>query len=230
MPHHQFYKDGSGDALVDPQNYPEGIKQFLEGEIILLDKSYQELDTLVEVGCMTGRWTKWAMDKGLNYIGLDIVARYIQTAKQTAKELGYASGQCAFLIAPAEKVDSVLETTGLELREPLLFYPFNSFGNMKDPTTVLSAIHRSGMRACISTYGTDNRSCKVRYEYYKQCGYKDITTICNSRGACFASPDGLQSWCYHQGFLQDLCDQLGLSIQTNETSDIGLAHTIQKLQ
>ena len=67
-----FYTQGTGDALVDPDNYPDAIRQYLREERHLLQRHCKAFDTLIEAGCTAGHYADLAISAGKEYVGIDI--------------------------------------------------------------------------------------------------------------------------------------------------------------
>src|SRR5262245_3984582 len=84
----KFYQSGLGDRLVAASSYPLSIVQFLEAEAGLLNLARPHIDTLVEVGCMSGRHVEWAASNGKTYIGVEPVKRYAADARRNIRGRG----------------------------------------------------------------------------------------------------------------------------------------------
>ena len=78
----QFYSVGLGDRLIKESNYPSEILAYLESENKLVLEFLSDFETLVEVGCMNGRYLDLAVESKKKYIGVDIVSRYIDEANK----------------------------------------------------------------------------------------------------------------------------------------------------
>ena len=115
-----FYGTGAGDRLVDESRYPPAIRRFLTGEKIVLASAIGDGSILVEAGCMSGRYLPWAVEHGLDYLGIDIVTRYVEAGREAVRRSGLSPDRYRFLSLPAEAL------VDLSIPEPsraLVFFP-----------------------------------------------------------------------------------------------------------
>jgi hypothetical protein len=226
-----FYDSGLGDRLVNHDLFPNGIKEFLKEEELLLAKASSSCDLLVEVGSMHGRYLEWTLAHGKAYIGVDIVERYISLGQDRANRLGLGALQCQFLLGDAKSLDSMLkpEITGAGTRTILLFFPFNSFGNMQSAISVVQSLKRSGLPFMISTYLTTPRANECRKQYYAACQYKGLEEVNDYRGIVFKSKDGLCTMAYHHDYLNGIFNAAGLQVETTQFGEIGIAYASHSL-
>jgi len=224
----EFYGGGQGDRLVDPNCYPKEIVDFLREERKLLDSMAASIDTLVEIGCMHGRYLDWAVGLNKRYIGIDIVPRYINMGRRIVAEKRLERKKYQFVLGGAEMVD-VLARQKAAPGKCLLFFPFNSFGNMADPIPVILSVRKSNLPFLISSYQTKRRSTTSRREYYRRCGYKDIVCTDDEKGVCFSSADGLKSIAYHPRHVQRICDANNLAVAIRLFSTIGIAYLSKEI-
>ena len=226
-----FYESGKGDRLIDPLLFPEEIKQFLLGEKRMLEALAGSFDLLVEVGSMYGRYLKWAIENGKRYFGIDVVERYIEAGKKVVLDSQLDPIEYRFVLGKAENIAELVkpDELGVKPNQCILFFPFNSFGNMDDPLAVIRGIRKSGLPFLISTYGTSKEINICREKYYRNCGYSEIISIQDEKGVRFVSPDGLSSIAYHPNYLQNLLINNGLKTTVIPFSKIGIAFTLPKL-
>lgn len=226
-----FYESGKGDRLIDPLLFPDEIKQFLICERKILETLEDSFDLLVEVGSMYGRYLKWAVENGKCYLGIDIVQRYIEIGKKIILELQLNPDKYKFVLGGAENIADLVKSTEWNVKPSkcLLFFPFNSFGNIESPLVVIGSIKKSSLPFLISTYGTSPEINVCREQYYRNCGYSEIISIQDEKGVRFVSPDGLSSIAYHPNYLQNLLINNGLKTTVIPFSKIGIAFTLPKL-
>ena len=226
-----FYESGKGDRLIDPLLFPEEIKQFLVGEKRILEALRGLFDLLVEVGSMYGRYLKWAVENSKCYLGIDIVQRYIKDGKRIVAKLQLDPDKYRFMLGGAEKITDLVKPSEWNIAPDkcLLFFPFNSFGNMENPVVVIKSIKKSGLPFLISTYGTSQEINAYREQYYRNCGYAEILCVQDEKGVRFTSPDGLSSIAYHPNYLRGLFVSNGLRATVISFSKIGIALTTPKL-
>lgn len=215
-----FYASGLGDRLIDSETFPSAILDFLQGEEAVLRSTSQDVDTLIEVGCMEGRWLEWAVKIGKCYVGVDVVSRYIQEclSRITCMNLDRDRYQC--VLGSADYLE-ILRSYWSSSVHPLAFFPFNSFGNMEDPCAVIESLRKSETLFLISSYDTSTYATACRLEYYANCRYSDLQCIEDDRGVLFHSPDGLHSFAYHEDFLIREFRKHGLEIEVITFADIG---------
>ncbi|MBU1151426.1 hypothetical protein KJ632_01195 [Patescibacteria group bacterium] len=226
-----FYESGKGDRLIDPLLFPEEIKQFLTCEKRILETLADSFDLLVEVGSMYGRYPKWAVENGKYYLGIDIVQRYIETGRKIILDLQLNPDKCRFVLGGAENITDLVKPRewNVKLRKCLLFFPFNSFGNMEDPLVIVKGIKKSGLPFLISTYGTSQETNVCREQYYRDCGYSEIVSLQDEKGVRFVSPDGLSTIAYHPDYLQEIFTIASLKVAIVHFSQIAVAFTLPEL-
>jgi hypothetical protein len=215
-----FYASGLGDRLIDSETFPLTILGFLQGEEAVLRVISRDVDTLIEVGCMEGRWLEWAMEMRKRYVGIDVVSRYIQECLSRIARMNLSSDQCQCMLGSATDLES-LKSCWSSSVHPLVFFPFNSFGNMEDPCAVIESLRKSGMPFLVSSYDTSAYATACRLEYYANCQYGDLQCVENDRGVLFHSPDGLHSFAYHEDFLLHEFRKRGLGVEVIVFANIG---------
>jgi len=226
-----FYESGRGDRLIDPLLFPEEIRQFLLCEKRILEALAGSFDLLVEVGSMYGRYLKWAVENGKRYFGIDVVERYIVAGKKVVLDSQLDPIEYRFVLGKAENIAELVkpDELGVKPNQCILFFPFNSFGNMDDPLAVIRGIRKSGLPFLISTYGTSKEINICREKYYRNCGYSKIVSIQDEKGVRFVSLDGLSTIAYHSDYLQEIFTVTGLKVAIVHFSQIGVAFTSPEL-
>uniref|UniRef100_UPI0039658D06 Methyltransferase domain-containing protein n=1 Tax=Cystobacter sp. TaxID=1965334 RepID=UPI0039658D06 len=220
-----FYAQGQGDRLIDPARFPAEIKAFLEGERVLLDSVAEHVELLVEVGSMHGQHLGWAIARGKHYIGVDPVPRYIEQGRRTLREQGLPAERFRFIEGGAEELHQLLPRHALAVPPSrcLLFFPFNSFGNMRDPERVLESLSMTGLPFLISSYATTERATQARAAYYAQCQYEWLESACDERGVRFRAPEGFDAMAYHVEYLEPRMRRYGLEVRPIPFADVGVA-------
>lgn len=221
-----FYGGGLGDRLVSPDVYPPLIHKFLVDEEAALERACRGQELLVEVGCMDGRSMDWAVERGLAYLGIDVVERYILEARERALRRGLSESRCRFSVGASERLPALVDPASFGARPEatLLFFPFNSFGNMDDAAEVLEGVRGTGLPFLISTYPVTSEANACRESYYRNCRYRDLSVVRDGRGVVFLSPDGLRTFAYDEIYLLGLCRELGLPCAAVPFSEIGVAY------
>jgi len=220
-----FYGGGLGDRLIDESVFPKEIKEFLRDEENLLLQISPSFNTLIEVGCMHGRYVEWAVKHNLRYIGIDVVHSYINEGTTKSKTFN-SSIEPKFILGGAEELHILLnwETLGIDKTKALLFFPFNSIGNMNDCIPVITSIRRSGAPFFISTYSTTPEVTLCRQKYYSACNYRGLYMKNDERGVTFISDDGLNTIAYHPEFIINVFRNKGLIVKMIGFSAVGIAY------
>ncbi len=223
-----FYGTDDGNRLVDETNYPNSIKNFLDKEKNILVDNIKNHDVIIEVGCMEARNMESAIKNNKKYIGIDIVPKYIKIANRIAQKRNLTS-TCEFLCIDAEKLDEILEKSKLlkDSRNPLFFFPFNSFGNMNNFNNVIKSIYNiKNSDFIIFTYQTDEKSTNERFKYYNNCNYNNLRAKKEEYGVRFIADNGLNSMAYNENFFQENIKKRGLDLNVKKFADIGIAYFI----
>lgn len=193
----EFYNK-NGDALVSASNYPEEIGEFLSTEAdmlrnLVLKNNY---DCIIEVGCMEARSLELVRGLGKIYHGIDIVTRYIDVAKMKIK-FSYNDSCATVSLLSFFQLDAN-SLPELSKYNSLLYFPFNSFGNLGDFDMACKKLRSLKIDAFISTYKTSDLANKIRYDYYSACGYSDIKLIESKYGVQFTSNENLNVVAYYK--------------------------------
>ena len=179
---------------------------------------------------MGGRYLPWAIKKKRNYVGIDIVPKYIDAAKEAAKDIKGNANRYLFFCWDAADLHLLLSSNNIPAcpEDCLAFFPFNSFGNMTNISAVIRSLALSRMSFVISSYKTDNTSTKIRKEYYENCRYRQLHACFSEKGVRFLSPDGLDTIAYRQGWLTDKFRRSGIEVQSISFAKLGLLYAFIK--
>lgn len=205
----KFYDVDGGEKLINPNNYPDEITLFLKNERkIILDtiQSSHCYDTLFEIGCMQARNIEISVLANVNYVGIDIVPRYIEEANivisksliNTTKSMTKKA-----IVKLLSVYELTKETTPISINSiPLTIFPFNSFGNMSNPHIIINNLVNLEYDFIIFTYKTDAISTHIRNNYYKNCNYTDLKQITEPIGIRFTAVEGLNTIAYYPDFIE----------------------------
>jgi len=224
-----FYGGSLGNRLVNSCNYPNDIKEFLKEEESILIDSMKGCDIVIEVGCMEVRNLQCVVNNGKKYIGVDIIPSYIETSNKIIQEEGLSS-ICECICIDAENLDIIFEKSNLikDSKNPMFFFPFNSFGNMSNIDNVIKSMSKIKKALFVLfTYQINDYSNSVRFNYYHNCNYEHLNIVYESNGVRFTSDDGLNSMAYDENFLGDLIKKNGLNFKVIKFSNIGTAYFIK---
>jgi len=221
-----FYGSDLGNRLINDALFPEEIKEFLKLEKELLSEIIPLFDSLVEVGCMQGRYLQWATKHVQNYIGIDIVSSYIEEGCRNLTQNYGKLIKGHFILGDAEKIDTILnwEKFSINPNRTILLFPFNSFGNMQNYLAVIKSLKKSGASFIISTYSTSEIATSIRYKYYEACKYSNLKKEKTNEGVVFSSKDGLWTIAYHQNFLLRIFKEEKLKVDVVNFAGIGKAY------
>lgn len=221
-----FYET-SGQYLIKEENYPKEIQMFLneESSIIKNQISNNSYSHFVECGCMNARNLGIiSYYDNLYYYGIDLVENYIIQAENIIKQ-NLLEERAAVRCISAELLN-VIDIPNTDSNSKILcFFPFNSFGNVANPIKVLNNLQNQSLTIFISTYQNDVKTNKIRYKYYKNCGYLNIIEESDKEKTLFKSNEGLYSNSYTElFFLKNLFPSYKL--ETFKFSEIGILFKI----
>lgn len=226
----RFYAGAPGDALGDPRLLPGAVRRYLALEAELVAAFVPPGGTLVEVGCMDGLHLDLAADRGLRYIGVDIVERYAEAGRRRIAALAEAGRgrrpPHLFLLADAARLDAELSGRLEEGEEAAtrVVFPFNSIGNMQDLDAVLAALRRLGLPFLLGSYRTTERAGALRREYYASCGSSLRGERVDRRGVAFLVDEGHEIVSFHPAYLHLRAGVHGLRLRRVDLSELGVAY------
>ncbi|RIL07317.1 MAG: hypothetical protein DCC75_10130 [Proteobacteria bacterium] len=229
-PKGSFFGRPDGIRLVNAANYPAAIQLYLLSEMDLLLKLRPAFELLVEVGCMHGRFLEWALSNNKDYLGLDVVPELVLQAQERLPRDLERRGDVRVLMhnieepGAAETINSLIGDS-----RALIFFPFNSFGNMHQHACALDNLRQIGQSVFISTYDTSLEAQAARTEYYSRCNYTNLTVERSCLGVSFRSDEGLDSLALHPHALHDMAGEMGLALCPVKLGMVGLGFVSQDL-
>lgn len=140
-----FYGSDLGNRLINESLFSRDVVDFIDEEKKLIHSFMNGFDVLIEIGCMNGRYLEYALKHGYKYVGLDIIPSYIEEGRIRVNMIPLNKRyNYNFILGDASNLDLLLKRTSLklDLSHSLLFFPFNSFGNMDDYLSVIKALKR----------------------------------------------------------------------------------------
>lgn len=225
----EFYSK-DGQKLIDVELYPEKIHQHLNDEKATLVNIIRNgnYDTVVEVGCMDGTMHLDVCKLcDVNYVGLDLVEHSVELLNQKLMESG-CHGQYIAKALDVINIDSIAPDINEISRKVLVFFPFNSFGNLDHPKEVLSVIRSCDYDAVVLTYLTDDNSANVRMEYYSNCGYSNLELSKSNEGDLFSSAQGLRSYAYSYDWFQNVADENSYKVKFSKIGEISGCYLLER--
>jgi len=110
QPRDQFYDSGLGDLLIDPGRYPPSIQDYLYAEAELVES--RQFSLLVEVGCMEGRYLDWCATRHRDYLGIDVVSRYVEAGLERVAASGLDKDRYRLVVYSAADLDHLAQDEG----------------------------------------------------------------------------------------------------------------------
>jgi hypothetical protein len=215
-----FYKKGTGDTLTDPDNYPDAIKQYLTAEKDLLLRCLQQFEIVVEAGCTNGYYTNTILRAAKSYLGIDIAEHRIARAA-----LKYEDHlQCMFVCDDICNLENIIADLSLSIKNTLIIFPFNAFGNLTQPHKVLQFLAKTSIKSIISTYKTDPETQKMRTLYYLNCGFENLTCNYSKEGVRFFNNSGLNTVAYNEQWFKNSFEEYKLQLRLIQLGEMGMAY------
>jgi hypothetical protein len=204
---YKFYVSGLGERLINPMNLTPEVVLFFQEEENILNSLLNQIDLLIEVGCMNGLHLNWAIQHEKKYIGVDFVPWYVELGREQVQQYSASHENYQFFCGNAENIGEFIhpEHLGVERASTLLFFPFNSFGSISSIEKVLTSIRTSNLPFLISTYQTNDYAITCCLDFYQHCGYQDVHAIKSSKGVNFLSSDGIDFMVYSPEYLNQTC-------------------------
>lgn len=233
----QFYHTKSGEMIMNPETFTEGIKAFLaEEDLFVLNLVINRYDYLFEIGCGLSERALDVTRFGKQFYGVDINPNFVNKssllfANKNIKER--AQVQCFSVL------DLNVDTFMLpKEKKSLIFFPFNIMGNLDDFHLVLENMVNIKQDFCFSTYKMNDNARVFRNGYYTNCGCQKLRYSTTPIGNLFDSQDGLHSASFKISYIVELLDTILVSynkkakIQINDLADVAFmiyVHDIEDL-
>lgn len=215
-----IYKSGLGDNLMNPVFFTEAVRQYLKGEEELLVSLSTSYDTIIEIGCTAGRYAEAITRLGKDYVGIDIADHHILRAAHLHK----GNEKASFLCDDAHNLEAILNAAEASSRNPLVFFPFNSFGNLGNGYVILEILMKMSIPFAIFTYATDQATTGERKTYYKASGFKSLILEEEGSGVRFIDQSGLNTIAYSASWFERSFSSLQLPYRCTPFSSIGCCY------
>ena len=201
-----FYHTPSGEMIMNPASYNEGIKSLLNEENrFVLQQMLNKYDTLFEVGCGISKRAVDVSKLGRKFYGIDINPRYVEESNSVIKKKNFQSKACAYVFS----INDITRDNFPVLQgKTLIFFPFNLLGNLDDFHLILETMIELGQDFCFSTYRINESVKNVRHNYYSNCGCQKLRYSTTPIGDLFSSSDGLHSAAFKIGYITELVDSV----------------------
>jgi hypothetical protein len=216
-----IYKSGLGDNLMNPVFFTDAVRQYLKAEEELLMSLSTSYDTLIEIGCTAGRYAEPVTQLGKSYVGIDIADHHILQAAHLHRNNEKAS----FLCDDAHNLESILNAAEASTRNPLIFFPFNSFGNLDNGYAILETLKKMSIPFAVFTYATDRATTGERTTYYAASGFTSLVMEEEGSGVRFIDGSGLNTIAYSESWFERSFSSLHLPYHRIPFSSIGCCYT-----
>jgi len=230
FPNQDFYRhfDGS-DKIMNPENYPKQIEQFLMQEKTCLESVFRQnsYDCIVEVGCHEGSNSAWIREFCSQYYGIDVNSEAISRAVRLSR----ADASVKFLCTPAESFIPDLRPSLEGFKKKAVFLPFNIVGNFINPAGLLKNFFDANFDIVISVFNAKAETAVGRYLYYQRCFGSDeeIEVHETGEGVLFKIGDVFQSMAYSSEKLRTIVECIsGDNFSCNYQTRYGALHVISK--
>lgn len=161
-----IYEQEKGLSLLNPQNYPEGIQEYMALEEAFLASNLREAKTVLEIGCGNGRYLEILAPIVGEILGIDYAEYLVNVARSRTKNLSNVN----VINGNAKDLPSLLSKT-----YQAAILAWNTIGNMPQEihSSVLSGLSQYVEdKIFISTYQCSDFVMEERLKLYKNCGYK----------------------------------------------------------
>ena len=185
-------------GIMNKENFSLEIMKMLENELYFLKAkiSDQKYDLVIEIGCGEGK-NAFFLSQFVNYVGLDADKMFIEKAKSVMKE--HSVENARFYNLSSHQLDQILIPIDFKV---LVFIPFNLFGNLSNPTSMLDDIFFRNWDLAIFTYQDNDLTQRERFKYYRNCGI-EIEYKNHGEYSTFRSKDGFDSKVYSEIFMKE---------------------------
>lgn len=221
----EFYA-GIGQRLIDTDCYPVEIIEHLYEEKATLKTLLEnsDYDTAVEVGCMDGTMhMDICIETKVNYVGIDLIEKSTRVLQEKLAKIGYSKHTLVQALDVLNIADIAVEINKFG-RNVLVFFPFNSFGNLAFAEKAVDAIIACGYDIAVLTYRDDKHTTQVRHKYYSNCEYQNLTCSQDDKGIRFSATQGLNTYAYSKVWMNRLAQQHNAHLVIKPMGSIGCCY------
>ncbi|NEO42524.1 MAG: class I SAM-dependent methyltransferase [Moorea sp. SIOASIH] len=207
-----FY-EGMGLKFLEPQNQTEGIREYMELEDDFILKTFEGVDSVLDVGCGEGRYIRKLAPIVGKITGIDFSEQLVALAKDSTSTFNNVT----ILAGRAEHLTTLVQenfTYGL--------LAWNTIGNI--PQQLHKAILDNlaklvDKKIFISTFKSNQDVMDERLRYYAKTGFKvesiDGNQVILEGGLHHANA-------YPFSYLQELLESAGFSMETHDLGFVGV--------
>ena len=222
---HGVYGAPNGCEILNPENFPTLVHDYLKREREFLEHQMINYDTLIEGGCFDGTYLKWSHKRELNYIGVDVIPDYIEEARHRSAFFNVAQERHEFHVLDLTRLWELNERSAMlanQENKVMLLIPFNLFGNITPISELVSVLRNCEYDFLISNFSTSRIATETRNQYYNNCDFLNVTMKSNDDGVHFTSEDGLDSMAFSEEWMFQQFE--GMNLKTIPLGDVGIGY------
>lgn len=200
-----------GYRMFDANYLTEDIYSFLAAEkdafsnFLDLDK----FDTVIEVGCGYGRYTKTVIEQEKQYVGIDLISWLIEFGDWYSSVSNSMVGSESITLKTLSIVNIESLILNANFKKPVVFLPFNCLGNLSYFETVVQTLSKLGITIACSLFNDHKTTTKSRLEYYDKCGLTGLHNQNFDTGAVITSTEGFDSVGYNLVYFENFMKKYG---------------------
>jgi len=220
-----------GNKLLNINNFPLEITNYLYSERTLIGQIINDYDLIVEIGCFDATYLPLVYEKRKKYLGIDIFKKNIEEANRRAQFKYIPSEYYELLELNAEELfgieeKSVLFNSNIN-KKKLIIFPFNVIGNIKKIDSLISSVRNLSADILVSTFQTNDYANYWRQKYYEKCCANILMHI-EEDGVRFTSLGGLNSIAYNLNWFIEKFNYSGAGNDFFYFGNIGVSMLLKK--
>ena len=208
----EFY-EGIGLKFLDPENETEGIREYMQLEEALVLKTFNRIDSVLDVGCGEGRYLRKLAPIVGKITGIDFAEQLVDLARKSTANFN----NIEIILGSAEDLTTLVEET---FSYALLAW--NTIGNI--PQGIHETIFDNLAKVVdekifISTYQCSPEVMEERLRYYDKIGFK-VESISGNQTILEGGLHHANS--YPLSYFHELLNKIGFSMKTYELGFVGV--------
>ncbi|WP_424094585.1 class I SAM-dependent methyltransferase [Moorena producens] len=207
-----FY-EGIGLTLLDPQNETEGVREYQKLEEEFIKKTFQGVDSVLEVGCGEGRYLRHLAPLVSKITGIDFAEQLVNIAKESTADFDNVK----LILGRAEHLTTLVQET---FTYALLGW--NTIGNISQDVhkPVFDNLEKLvEEKIFISTYKCGQEVMDERLRFYAKTGLK-VESI-NGNQVILEGGSHCPN-AYPFSYFQELLESIGFSMKTHDLGWVGV--------
>ena len=208
---------------------PAAVRDHLAGErrVVRGILGVGRYDVVLEVGCAGGDLLlPEVIAGGLRYVGIDLAEGAVRAARRRADDAVRAGsrdpGRVSVHRADIAELPELARRWGLPGSGLLVAFPFNVFGNLPEPWTVVGRVAERRADLVIGSYDTSDAATALRAEYYRACGLRG-TMAADEHGVRFRS-GAFRSDVHHPEVVRARLSEHGFEVTESRHGVAGLVY------